>query len=96
MQYVPRDADYAISLKFRVACTQLAMRIVKSKCNRRGSFETAPTACAVNCCENRQLAPLPSISGPNKSHVSPLNFISRSCSIGAKSVGEVLILMPGR
>src|SRR5882724_10872942 len=33
-------------------------------------------------------------SSPNVSHFSPLNFASCSCSMGAKSVGLVLILTP--
>ena len=32
---------------------------------------------------------------PNSAHFSPSNLASCSCSIGAKSVGLVLILMPG-
>ena len=32
---------------------------------------------------------------PNSSHFSPLNRCICSCSIGAKSVAEVLILTPG-
>jgi hypothetical protein len=38
----------------------------------------------------------PLISGPNNSQLSPLNRIIWSCSSGAKSVGLVLILVPGR
>src|SRR5262249_16325862 len=35
------------------------------------------------------------ITSPKRSHLPPLNCIILSCSIGAKSVGPVLTLMPG-
>ena len=35
------------------------------------------------------------MTSPNRSHFSPLKRIICSCSIGAKSVALVLILMPG-
>ena len=35
------------------------------------------------------------ITSPNSSHFSPLKRISCNWLVGAKSVGEVLILMPG-
>ena len=38
----------------------------------------------------------PDMIGPNRSHVSPLNRCICNCSIGAKSVGLVLIFVPGR
>ena len=38
----------------------------------------------------------PDISGPNNSQLSSLNRIICNCSSGAKSVGLVLILVPGR
>ena len=38
----------------------------------------------------------PLISGPNSSQVSPLNRIICNCSSGLKSVGLVLIRVPGR
>ena len=38
----------------------------------------------------------PDISGPNSSQLSPLKRSICSCSSGAKSVGLVLILVPGR
>ena len=34
--------------------------------------------------------------GPNSSHVSSLNLLSWTCLIGAKSIGLVLIVIPGR
>src|SRR5665647_825710 len=42
-----------------------------------------------------QLLSSPEMVSPNNSHFSPLNRIICNWSIGAKSVGEVLILMPG-
>jgi len=38
----------------------------------------------------------PSMMSPNRSQVSPLNLIICTCEIGAKLVGDVLILMPGK
>jgi hypothetical protein len=38
----------------------------------------------------------PLMTGPNRSQVSPLNRIICNCSSGAKSVGPVFILVPGR
>ncbi len=38
----------------------------------------------------------PLMTGPNRSQLSPLNRIICSCSIGAKSVGLVLMRVPGR
>ena len=38
----------------------------------------------------------PDITGPNRSQLSPLKRIICNCSSGAKSVGLVLILVPGR
>jgi hypothetical protein len=38
----------------------------------------------------------PLMTGPNRSQVSPLKRIICNCSSGAKSVGPVFILVPGR
>jgi hypothetical protein len=38
----------------------------------------------------------PDISGPNNTQLSSLNRIICNCSSGAKSIGLVLILVPGR
>ncbi len=43
-----------------------------------------------------QLLFSPDMSGPNNSQLSPLKRIICNCSSGAKSVGLVLILVPGR
>ena len=42
-----------------------------------------------------QLRRLLEMISPNNSHLSPLKRIKRSCLIGAKSVGDVLMVMPG-
>lgn len=42
-----------------------------------------------------QLLRLLEMMSPNSSHFSPLKRIKRNCLIGAKSVAEVLMLMPG-
>ena len=46
--------------------------------------------------QSAQLFFSPDMIGPNNSQFSPLKRIICSCSSGAKSVGLVLILVPGR
>ncbi len=57
---------------------------------------TSDTIAAIFLPFDRQEFFSPLMTGPNSSQLSPLKRIICSCSSGAKSVGPVLIFVPGR